>query len=72
MSLKFIRRSSQFIVFTTLLIFCQSCSDDPITSLENIDPDVPFAVTDLALTIDNQMLRLTWTATGDEIGRAHV
>jgi len=66
MSLKFIRCSSQFIVFTTLLIFCQSCSDDPITSLENIDPDVPFAVTDLALTIDNQMLRLTWTATGDD------
>ncbi|MEN8008357.1 MAG: hypothetical protein ABFS42_15215 [Candidatus Krumholzibacteriota bacterium] len=48
------------------LVFCQGCSDDPAGLLGDLDPDVPFAVNDLAVAVLGDTIRLTWTATGDD------
>jgi hypothetical protein len=48
-----------------LLIFSSGCSDDKIAGPEDWDPTAPFPITDLALTVNDTIALLTWTATGD-------
>ena len=55
--------SISILVFSSLLL--AACSDE-FEPLGVIDPDVPFPVTDLAVTTRNDSTVLTWTATGDD------
>ena len=49
-----------------LFLFPCGCANDEFDRIGNIDPDVPFPVTDLAATFGDGIARLTWTATGDD------
>ena len=57
-------RSVLLTLAVSLLIF-PGCSDQ-VEPLGDLDPDVPFAVIDLAIVARNDTTRLTWTATGDD------
>jgi hypothetical protein len=53
------------MIFISLSLLLAACSDE-FDPLGYQDLDVPFAVTDLAITTRNDSTFLTWTATGDD------
>jgi len=61
-----VRFLPSLLVLLIFLLFCQGCDNNQYEPIGDIDPDVPFAVTDLAATVGNDTIGLTWTATGDD------